>query len=109
MFDSLWHNLLRLPFTLLFFPSSSQRHPSHSPILFNSVTDETVNKVSGQNRTYENNNYRCALIRGKEENETEGNLNQWNLIVKEYGLKMNMDKLVTDDSKEPAHKHQHKS
>jgi hypothetical protein len=29
--------------------------------------------------------------------------------VKEYGLKMNMDKLVTDDSKEPAHKHQHKS
>jgi hypothetical protein len=28
--------------------------------LFNATTYETVDKISGQNKTYENNNYRCV-------------------------------------------------
>jgi hypothetical protein len=36
-----------------------------------------------------------VLIWGKEQNETEGKLNHWNLIIKEFGLKINMDKMVT--------------
>jgi uncharacterized protein YdeI (BOF family) len=35
------------------------------------------------------------LIFGKYEKEIEEKLNQWNFIIKEYGLRMNMDKTVT--------------
>jgi hypothetical protein len=35
------------------------------------------------------------MILGKEEEEIDDKANQWNLIIKAYGLKMNMDKTVT--------------
>jgi hypothetical protein len=38
-----------------------------------------------------------ALTGGKDENEIEDKLNEWTLIIKVYGLKMNVDKMVTED------------
>jgi hypothetical protein len=35
------------------------------------------------------------LIWGNDENKTEEKLNQWNLIITEYKLNLNMEKAVT--------------
>jgi hypothetical protein len=45
----------------------------------------------------------------KGKKETEEKLNKWNLVIKEYGLKINEDKAVTEDFKEYRHKYQNKS
>jgi hypothetical protein len=46
--------------------------------------NETANKVRGEND-------------GKENDEK---LNKWNLVIKEHGLKIHEDKVVTEDFKE---------
>jgi hypothetical protein len=48
------------------------------------------------------------MIWRKDGKQTEEKLNQRNLIIEEYELKLNMDKAVTEDFKEPGHRAQHK-
>jgi hypothetical protein len=57
-----------------------------SPILFNSVMDETANKVKAENKRPDAKTLILAdavLIWGKDAQDTEEALNQWKLILKE--------------------------
>jgi hypothetical protein len=49
------------------------------------------------------------MIWRKDGKQTEEKLNQRNLIIEEYELKLNMDKIVTEDFKEPRHRPQDQS
>jgi hypothetical protein len=38
--------------------------------------------------------------------DTQGKLSQWNLIIKEYGLEMNMDKINEKQMQIPRNRHE---
>jgi hypothetical protein len=66
--------------------------------LFNAIIDKIFNKAKEENRRPDMKILISAedvLIWGKDKKEIEEKLNQWNLIIKECGLRMNMDKTAT--------------
>jgi hypothetical protein len=68
-----------------------------SPILFNSVMDETANKIKAENKRPDMKTLILAvavLIWRKDAQDMEEELNQWSLILKESVLKTDMDRMV---------------
>lgn len=68
-----------------------------SPILFIVMMDELVTSIKGEKRRLDMKTLILAdevLIWEKDKQKTEEKLNQWNLIIKEYRLRISMDKTV---------------
>jgi hypothetical protein len=68
-----------------------------SPILFNSMMDKTANKVKGENKRPDMKTLIFAdavSIWWKDTKDTEKKLNQWNLTLRDQGLKTDTDKTV---------------
>jgi hypothetical protein len=67
-------------------------------ISFSAAIDETANKVTGQNKRSHMKSVVLldnVIFCGQKWKKNEDKLNQWNFVIKDFGLKIYVDKSVT--------------